>query len=180
MPARVSEVAGLETGIYAGLSLWELRSYVFNRSIAHEPAVQSKPLLEYTPRQAVLWRELPELPFAPVRRTGLLGAGDSRVLAWSSHERRVAYRSDTPGQLWISTYYHPGWEARLGDDLLPVAAAQGSGLVIAEVPAGEHEVVFRFAATPARRAGAAISGLTALGLLALAATRLRPSAARVR
>ena len=160
-------------GIWSGLSLWELRSYVFNHGIALEPRVQSKPLLEYTPRQATQWRELPKLPFEPARRSGLLGAGDSRVLAWSSHERRVAYRSDTPAQLWISTYYHPGWEAWLGDDRLPVSPAQGSGLVIAEVPAGEHEVVFRFAATPARRAGAAISGLTALGLLALAATRLR-------
>ena len=154
-------------GVWGGLRLWELRQYVFNNEVAHKLRVQSKPLLEYTPRQALHWRELGGFPLSPATRTGLTGPGEARVLDWSSHERRVGYRSPEAGRLWISTFYHPGWEARLDGEPLPVGPAPGSAMLIAEVPAGEHEVVFSFGSTPARTAGAAISAATLLGLFAL-------------
>lgn len=153
--------------VWSGLSLWELRDYVFDHELALAPRVQSKPLLEYTPREAVLWRELPQQPFEPAQRAGLVGGGEVSVLAWSSHERRLAVRADAPARVWIATYYHPAWRARIGAEPVPLAAAAGSALLIADLPAGEHELVFRFESTPARRVGAGLSAATALGLLAL-------------
>jgi hypothetical protein len=178
--ARVPVLAGAATlallaapAVWTGLSLWDLRQYVFDGRIALEPRVQSKPLLEYTPRAATNWRELPNLPFEPPLRTGVLGPGEARVLDWSSHQRRVAFEGTGPARLWIATYYHPGWRATIGDQELPLAPAQGSAWLVAEVPAGEHQVVFRFGSTPARRIGAALSAVTALGLLALWLKRRR-------
>ena len=100
-------------------------------------------------------------------------SGAARVVGWSSHERRIAYRSSRAGGLWIATFYHPAWEARLDGERLPVKAVPGSGLLLAEVPSGAHEVVFRFAGTGARLAGSAISGATALGLIGWLVVRAR-------
>jgi hypothetical protein len=166
-------------GIYGGLQLWDMRQYVFDESIALEPRVQSKPLLEYTPKQALIWRQLGRYPHVPAQRAGLLAPGDIEVTAWSSHARRVRVNGEGPNTVWISTFYHPGWRARIsgrdgrGGRELAVGAQPNSALLQVEVPAGRHEIEFRFASTTARVVGASISGATALALLAAAAMALR-------
>ena len=167
-------------GIYKGLTLWELRKYAFNRDVASELRVQSKALLEYTPKGATQWRETHRLPFVPPLLTGLASRGEARVISWSSHERRVAYRSEKPNRLWIATFHHPGWRARIeATGELPLGPAPGSAFLTAEVPAGEHEVVFEFGSTLPRRIGAVVSGLTLLALLALGGLHLRRRSAPV-
>ena len=125
-------------------------------------------------------RDTYRLPFVPPLRTGLASRGEARVISWSSHERRVAYRSAEPNRLWIATFHHPGWQAWIeGTGELPLGPAPGSALLVVEVPAGEHEVIFEFGSTPPRRIGAAVSGLTLLALLALAGLHLRRRSAPV-
>lgn len=53
-----------------------------------------------------------------------------------------------------------------------------TGLAQVQIPAGEHRLALRYGSTPAERAGLLVSGLTALGLLALAAWALLRQGAR--
>ncbi|HSN75606.1 MAG TPA: hypothetical protein VL334_11065 [Anaerolineae bacterium] len=76
-------------------------------------------------------------------------------------ERRFTVNSAEPWVLQLHQFYFPGWEATI--DGVPVPAQPVGKLALAGVPlpAGQHEVVFRFATTPARQLGWA---LTLLGL----------------
>jgi hypothetical protein len=62
----------------------------------------------------------------------------------------------------ISTFFFPGWQAKIDGRLIPMEPAQGSGLIRLAVPAGEHRLELEFGRTPVRAAADALSVLTAL------------------
>ncbi len=78
-----------------------------------------------------------------------------------------AYRvaSAQPWTFQLHQFYFPGWEAVIDGRVQPAAAAGPLGLAGVDVPAGEHEVVFRFGSTPPRRIGWAITLATLAGVL---------------
>jgi hypothetical protein len=67
----------------------------------------------------------------------------------------------------ISTFFFPGWEARINGRQVPMEAAQDSGLIRLQVPAGEHRLDLKFGRTPVRAAADTMSVLMALSLVAL-------------
>ncbi len=74
-------------------------------------------------------------------------------------------------------YYFPGWAAEVNGRPVPVRPSEPHGLIVFDVPAGEHEVALYLGATPPRTAGALISLLAAGAVLALGAlAKLRPRA----
>lgn len=78
-------------------------------------------------------------------------------------ERRFTVNSAEPWTLQLHQFYFPGWQALI--DGVPVPAQPMGELALAGVlvPAGEHEVVFRFGATWPRQVGWALT-LTGLAL----------------
>jgi uncharacterized membrane protein YfhO len=90
--------------------------------------------------------------------------GSARITAYAPEEVRVAVQANAPGVLVLSDLHSPGWSATLGGEPAPIL---GVNLVVrgVRVPAGTHEVVFRYEA-PGLATGLALSGLS-LALLAL-------------
>ncbi|MFN2134595.1 MAG: 6-pyruvoyl-tetrahydropterin synthase-related protein [Candidatus Promineifilaceae bacterium] len=69
----------------------------------------------------------------------------------------------------------PGWEARLDNEPVDMQAAAGAGLIMLEVPAGDHVVSVRLTRTPLRLAAELIS-LAALLVLIWLVWHARPAA----
>ncbi len=69
-------------------------------------------------------------------------------------------------RLVFTTYYFPGWQARVDDAPAPVEA-DGQGRLTLEVPAGEHEVSVYWGTTPVRRLADALTIVAALVGMAL-------------
>ena len=62
-------------------------------------------------------------------------------MAWTPNH--IEIRAEGPGKLVLSEIQYPGWEVRV--DGARVAAGEGEDLLrSADLPAGEHEVVFRY------------------------------------
>ena len=64
-------------------------------------------------------------------------------------------------------YAFPGWTAEVDGQPVPVRASDPHGLVVFDVPAGEHDVLLYLGTTPARTAGVVISLLAAGVVVAL-------------
>lgn len=79
-----------------------------------------------------------------------------------------------PAVATLHLLYYPRWRAWLDGQPVPLNAQAETGYVQVAVPAGEHHLALRYGATPFESAGLAISGLTALALLAVSVRR-RPA-----
>jgi len=102
------------------------------------------------------------------------GAGEARTLRHGAASELAGVRSAEPVTLQFLTYYFPGWRAWVDGQEVVIRPEGPQGLITLEVPAGEHQVSLRFGATPARRAGlalSAVSGLIWLGLLVMGGWR---------
>ena len=95
----------------------------------------------------------------------------ARVLSTTVTEQgaRVKYAGASPSLLKVTNAYYPGWQASIDGKPVDVLRVDHA-LIGAVVPAGEHEVIFAFE-TQNFVIGAAVSILTALGLLLLGLRR---------
>jgi hypothetical protein len=108
-----------------------------------------------------------DLPAGPVA-----AAESARVVRRSPHELVVAVDAAAPALLVVTETHYPGWTASVGATPAPVARVDYAfrGVV---VPAGRHEVTFRYAPRSVRWGAAA----SAIGLVLVAALwRLAPRA----
>jgi hypothetical protein len=116
------------------------RAYVVGSVRVTEPgrALEIMGSPEFDPRREAILYEAPPLALAdgPV-------AGQARITGRSDDEVRVAVSADAPALLVLAENYYPGWEARVNGDPAPVLLANHTFRAVA-IPAGEHEVVFRF------------------------------------
>jgi hypothetical protein len=79
----------------------------------------------------------------------------------------------------IYTFYFPGWKAYVDGVETPVEIAEPDGWITFWVPEGDHEVLVRLENTPVRWAGWALTAISGVALMALAAWRVRlPNARR--
>jgi hypothetical protein len=72
--------------------------------------------------------------------------GHARIVERRSDAVTLAVAADRPALLVLAENHYPGWEARLNGDPIPVLLANHTFRAVA-VPAGEHELVFRFRPT---------------------------------
>ena len=98
------------------------------------------------------------------------GAGEIELLSYTPNELRYHYSAAEPAKAVFSEVYYPGgWTLRVEEtgDLLPISKSH-SVLRSAVLPAGEHELVMRFAPQSYAR-GSAISLVCSILTLLLAA-----------
>ena len=124
---------------------------------ALEPGKEPRLQLATLEPGAVLVPGWAEPPGPPV-------TGTASITAYAPEEVRVAVQADAPGVLVLSDLHSPGWSATVGGEPAPILHVN---LVVrgVRVPAGTHEVVFRYEA-PGLTAGLTVSGLS-LALLGL-------------
>ncbi|HSH46664.1 MAG TPA: YfhO family protein [Longimicrobiales bacterium] len=89
-------------------------------------------------RQAVV-QEAPPLELEP----GTGSPGAATILENTGDEVRITVRADRPALLVLAENYYDGWEATIDGDAAPVLRTNHTFRGVA-VPAGDHEVVFRF------------------------------------
>ena len=126
---------------------------------------------EYLP---VAVQELPSTsPFVKPLRAG------EPVLRWDAPGARIAQssddglgaelviESDAPTRVMYRAFYFPGWQARLDGQPIELVAVPPLGLMAMDVPAGRHRLEVRFGATPLRTAGAVVSWMAILVVVAI-------------
>ncbi len=97
-----------------------------------------------------------------------------RVLGQGYLGERLRYTASAPGQLVYHAFYYPAWRVEVDGQRQPTYPVGELGLLAVDIPAGEHEVVRRWGATPAMwagRAAAALGWLTILGLFVAQGSR---------
>ena len=126
-------------------------------------------------------RELPRAFLVAQSRVGDSGtldrpiaAAPARIVSYTPNRIVVEAAVSEPGLLVLSEVWYPGWRATAGGLPLPIVRVEGV-LRGVSLDAGQHTVEFRYAPWTVW-AGLAVSGLTALLLLAWTVVRLRRAA----
>ena len=120
------------------------------------------------------------LPRAELRE----GTGSVRVVSWRPRHIVLAVSATSDARIRIKQFYFAGWSARSSDgaEVFPVSASEPESLVTIRVPPGQHTVDLSLDASVPERAGAALSALALLALVAVAWSYRgdRPGAAAMR
>jgi hypothetical protein len=95
-----------------------------------------------------------------------------RVVADGSTHIRLQVTSDAAVPLRLHRFYFPGWRAYVDGRPVPTGPSGVLGLVTATIPAGSHQVDFRFGNTALRSVAVAIS-LISLAILVWIVSRSR-------
>lgn len=103
-------------------------------------------------------------PVDRVNRATLPESASVQIVPAKPWIHRFRVQADVAFTLRLFLFDFPGWRAYVDGVQAPIELARPEGFITVCVPAGEHEVVVRFGATPARTAG---WGLSFLGLVAL-------------
>jgi hypothetical protein len=85
---------------------------------------------------------LAQSPGSPLPGTGT-PPGTATITQYLAKQIRVQTQSATPGILILNDRWHPDWKARLDGRSLPLLRANFIMKAV-EVPAGSHELEFRF------------------------------------
>jgi hypothetical protein len=105
--------------------------------------------IEYTP---VWTNDLDKVFLEKTSKVSVLsGVAVTGINEWKCDKRVVEVRASTPSVLRVSTFYYPGWKARLDGTLLPVATEKDTGAMLIDTPAGSHILTLTFENTPLRR-----------------------------
>ncbi|MBW7883989.1 MAG: hypothetical protein H3C34_15375 [Caldilineaceae bacterium] len=83
----------------------------------------------------------------------------------SSAGGRVAM--ETAGAVRVNVYYFPGWTVQVDGQAVEPGISEPTGAILVPVSAGTHRIDAAMGTTPARTAGALVSGLSLLGCLIL-------------
>ena len=92
-------------------------------------------------------------------------AGSVVRRAWSANHVELHTSLAHPARVYVNQNWHPGWRASVG------TVGQEQGLLVVDMPAGEHDLTLRFRPTSAVGGGAA--SLVALAVLAWMVWRAR-------
>ncbi len=79
----------------------------------------------------------------------------------------LVIESDAPTRVMYRAFYFPGWQARLDGQPIEIVPVPPLGLMAMDVPAGRHQLQVHFGTTPLRAAGAAVSWVTLLVVVAI-------------
>jgi len=164
----ISAVAA--SSILFSVFLWRAVSFDLTAENLERVQISRLVFKEHIPRGVQDWERFEQLP---LDSDGLLATSpqaEVEIQEWSSHRRQVDIAADEPAEVFLRTFYFPGWVATLDGEpvpLHPVAPLHAIGL---QVPTGDSHIDIRFRPTPVRVLGSILSVLTA-GLLLLANLR---------
>jgi hypothetical protein len=104
----------------------------------------------------------------PLQKAVLL-AGDATINTVDVGGASVTAQVDAagPATVLFYTYDFPGWRATIDGQRVPHRTEPPYGLIALDVPAGQHEVAIRHGTTPVRTAGALVSALSLVIVVAL-------------
>ncbi|MCL4459828.1 MAG: glycosyltransferase family 39 protein [Chloroflexi bacterium] len=96
-----------------------------------------------------------------------------QVLTDKSSYKRLRLVADKDSEVVLNLFFFPGWQARLDGQSVPIAPQEATGLIVVNVPAGEHFLEIRFGDTPLRSMarGISIVSLFVLALLTIGGVR---------
>lgn len=92
----------------------------------------------------------------------------------TAHQTWQVAVDSTQAEILFPTMYWPGWAARIDGRPVDLYPAGGSGLIVANLPAGEHELTLMLTRTPLRWVGELLSLVTLLGLAGYGIRVIRP------
>ncbi len=77
------------------------------------------------------------------------------------------YQLDSPTGFTLRFFQfdYPGWQAQLNGQPTPIKPEPETGLILIDIPAGQHTLTLRFGETPGRILALALTGLTIGGLI---------------
>jgi hypothetical protein len=104
-------------------------------------------------------------------RSALPAGVQATALAHSSTEDRYRFNSENSFRARFFTFYFPGWRAFLDGEPVPIRVTSPLGLMVVDVPAGDHELLLRFGETPFRLAMDVISMLALAGIAGWSVSR---------
>lgn len=135
--------------------------------IANGDAVLAKVLSEgFDPREEVL---LEEEPARPVSTGSRAEAGQVEIAKYEEMLVEIKTKNDQPAFLVLADTYYPGWHAYIDDQETKIYRANYAFRAI-EVPAGEHQVVFKFTPTNFKLGAMVSLGSLILVIMGLAIT----------
>lgn len=93
--------------------------------------------------------------------TELLSADIEVEMLSSEHRRGTRFIVNTPeaAQFPLHQMYFPGWQATLNGSPVEIDVTEPHGLMVVEIPAGEHELEIWYGGTNSQRWGAILSGV---------------------
>ncbi len=110
------------------------------------------------PQQSVL-ESYEDPPVDRVNRATLPSGTKVRVVPDKPWVNTFLVSSSSQFVLRLYLFDFPGWRASIDGQDAPITIANPEGFVTVTVPAGDHEVVVRFGATPVRRLAWILSGM---------------------
>ncbi|MGQ9889309.1 MAG: 6-pyruvoyl-tetrahydropterin synthase-related protein [Aggregatilineales bacterium] len=136
-------------------------------------------IVEPGPTQRLLDDYADGFPVDHAHHEALPPCASVTLLENSPQRHRWRVSAPAPFAFEALIYYFPGWAAEVNGRPVSARPSEPHGLIVFDVPAGEHEVTLYLGTTPPRTAGALISLLAAGAVLALGAlVKLRPRAER--
>lgn len=119
------------------------------------------PVIEYAPIWATRLDEV--LAEKEMDRVSIIsGKAMSQIIEWKPEERTISLKASEPSLLRISTFYFPGWEAKIDGKQTEIDIETNSGAMLINIPKGSHILELRFADTPIRRYSVIVSALSLL------------------
>jgi len=120
--------------------------------------------VEYRP----LWlKDFKKVLPAAERVSILNGNGSVDIGDWKSNQRLLSTNSKTSLMLKFSTFYYPGWIAKIDYKQSDIIIEKDTGSMLLEVPEGRHKIELIFKDTPVRYYAKVISLISLIVVLSL-------------
>jgi 6-pyruvoyl-tetrahydropterin synthase related domain len=94
------------------------------------------------------------------------GTGSVKVELWQPEFRRIRVETDRADQLQFRTSNYPGWTASVDGRVTEIKTGD-AGMIVIDLPAGEHSVTLDFRSTPVRRMSVLITLISSVILFLL-------------
>jgi len=102
---------------------------------------------EYRP----VWLTDPGRILLPVEKVIIVkGDGSISITGWKSNRRVLSTIGDTPLTVKFSTFFYPGWTARIDGLNAQIAVDKDTGAMLIDIPKGKHALTLKFQDTPIR------------------------------
>lgn len=149
--------------VYENLAVYPRAFLAYEYRIVKEPQqIIDKMFAASTDlRQTLILEEEPALTQSEPKNPG-----KAEIIDYQNNRVKILTQTETPALLFLSDNYYPGWQAAIDGQLVKIYRADYSFRAVL-VPAGNHQVEFRYHPT-SFRLGIITSGLSLLSVVIIA------------